>query len=188
MSIPGVGQSLVSMLEREYIARHGSLLSWTFKLASSTDLDSGLSGHVTMYLYRIDVDPTRRHVDLPPETIPGPERYQLSLELRFLLTAWGTDAVGEHQMLEECIGYLDRHAILSGDYLEESVSWPEGTALKVTLESLPTEDLMRIWDAFGSSYRLSVPYVVRMIRLAPVARADHGLAEDRVHHYAPGVP
>ncbi|HPE04331.1 MAG TPA: Pvc16 family protein, partial [Thauera sp.] len=32
---------------------------------------------------------------------------------------------------------------------------------------LPTEDLMRIWDALSPSYRLSVSWVARLVRIDP---------------------
>ena len=36
---------------------------------------------------------------------------------------------------------------------------------RITLGELSNEDLMRIWDAIDPSYRVSVPYVARVVQL-----------------------
>jgi hypothetical protein len=37
--------------------------------------------------------------------------------------------------------------------------------ITVVQEEMSTEDLMRVWDALSRPYRLSVPYVVRVITI-----------------------
>lgn len=83
---------------------------------------------------------------------------------------------------------LDTHAMLSGDLLDTTFAWGEGASLTVALESMPTEDMMRIWDSLSPSYRLSIPYLVRTVLLQPTERTDAPVVDSRTNHYLPGGP
>lgn len=164
MSIPGAAHSLLDVLEDAHRARYPGGERYTFKIATANELDE-LEEHVTLFLYRVDVDPTRRHIEIAPEEFGEPGRRSLALNLHFLLTVWGKndDRGKAHQVLQHCIQCLDEQAILSGAQLTE-YDWPPGMSLKVAMESMSTEDMMRIWDSLDVAYRLSVPYVVRTVR------------------------
>lgn len=188
MSIAGAGLSLVGLLRRKYFERQGDLDDLTFSLFTTSDFDDAVVNHVTLFLYRVDVDPARRHRDLSPLRPGQPQRWSLSVELRYLLTVWGNNAATEHRVLEECMSILDTHAMLSGDLLDTTFAWGEGASLTVALESMPTEDMMRIWDSLSPSYRLSIPYLVRTVLLQPTERTDAPVVDSRTNHYLPGGP
>ena len=169
MSIPGVGTTLVRVLETRYKERHGELEGLSFELFTTADFEGGSPlNKVSLFLYRVEIDPTQRHRELAPATLGGPTRVSLSLNLRYLLTVWTKDAEREHQILQDCIEIFERDAIVSGALLNPTYTWESDAALKVTLDSVSHEDMMRLWDLLDPKYRLSIPYQVRTVRLAPV--------------------
>ncbi len=188
MTIAGASSSLITLRQREFAERHGGLGEYTFKVLSSSEIKTGITKHVTLYLYRVHVDPTRRHIDIPSTEMREPSRFALGLELRYLLTVWGGDAVAEHQILGECMEILDEHAIVSGALLDPAYPWEDGDALKLSIEPLANEDMMRLWDSLEPTYQLSVPYLVRTVRLRPVERPGAILVESQSTIWTPAVP
>lgn len=186
MSIAGASSSLVKLLQKE-LSRRGSLGDLTVRTFRTADLVAGIADHVGLFLYRVGVDQTRRHVDLPRVDVRAPARFALGLELRYLLTVWGGNALGEQAILGECMEILDQHAVMSGDQLDPAFSWPLDAALKVSLEPLSNEDILRLWDSLEPPYQLSIPYLVRTLRQGAVERPEARLVETRTNVYVPAV-
>jgi hypothetical protein len=169
MSIPGAGKTLVNLLKNRYLERHGGLEGLEFVLFTTTDFEGGSPlNKVSLFLYRVEIEPTQRHREIPPAKLGDPTRTALALNLRYLLTVWVQDAEREHQILQSCIEILEQDAIVSGPLLDTGYKWEPDTALKVTLDSISHEDMMRLWDLLDPKYRLSIAYLVRTIRVAPV--------------------
>ncbi|WP_437656643.1 DUF4255 domain-containing protein [Sorangium sp. So ce1182] len=188
MSIPGVGTTLVRLLESRYKERHGGLEGLSFELFTTSDFEGGSPlNKVSLFLYRLEIDPTQRHRELAPVAMGGPPRLALALNLRYLLTVWVKDAEREHQILQDCIEILDRDAIVPGALLDQAYTWESDTALKVTLDSVSHEDMMRLWDLLDPKYRLSVPLFVRTVRLTPVDQPAAPPVTARVSHVRQGV-
>ena len=62
----------------------------------------------------------------------------------------------------------EANAIVSNSLLDPAYTWEPDDALKVTIDALSHEDMMRLWDLLEPTYRLSVPYLVRTVKLTPV--------------------
>jgi len=190
VNVAGASASLLELLKKRMVERNGDLEEFSYDVLRTSEFTSGVSNQVALFLYRIDVDQTRRHIDLPPTQPSDPSRHALGLELRYILTVWGTGsgAEREHQILSQLVEILDQDAIIAGDLLHPDFEWDEGDALKVSLESLTNEDMLRLWDAFEPPYQLSVPYLVRTMRLSPVQRASTPPVDTRTNVYVPAVP
>ena len=188
MSIAGTSTSLIKLLEHSYLEANNGLDSLAFEVFSTTDFSGQPAGHVTLFLYRVDVDRTRRHSDLPRETPQSPRRTALALELRYLLTVWGSTAEQEQEVLAQCMEILDRHAVLSGGLLDSNYVWEEGTEIKIALESISNEDMLRLWDSLEPAYRLSVSYLVRTVLLRPLSREEPPLVDTRTNVWTPAIP
>ncbi len=189
MQIAGAGLSVINFLERRF--RERSELQLSFELVTTEQMNAGLTSTVGLYLFRVDVDPNRRHHPIPrtsAEILRGEKRDALSLELRYLLTVWATNAHTEQLVLAECMAILDEHAIFKGDMLDTTYPMPAGKGLRVGIDSMTTEDLLRVWDSFESSYRLSVPYVVRTVQVAPVTHRDRPPVVSTTNVFVPDVP
>jgi hypothetical protein len=188
MSIAGVGTSLVRLLDQEFRALHGGTEGLSFELFTTTSFESTPLSKVSLFLYRVGVDPARRHKEYPPKTPGAGPRTALLLELHYLLTVWMTDAEREHQVLQDCIEILEKNAIVGNSLLDPAYTWEPDDALKVTMESLSHEDMMRLWDLLEPTYRLSVPYVVRTVKLTPVEQPAVPPVLTRVNIYTQAVP
>jgi hypothetical protein len=162
---------------------------------SFSALKTASKATVSVFLYRIT-----EHTELrnsPPRRLPdgSTRRQPLVLELSFLITTWGargTDAAAndtaatleEHKLLGIVMQGLYDHAELSRAELYEDHTqpavWGERDGLQIVLETLPIEDLYRIWDSSELAYQLSATYRVRVLGLdatdvrhtAPVVDAD----------------
>lgn len=189
MWIAGIGKSLVHLLRDGYQSRHGGLQGLSFEMFSTSSFEGTPINKVSMFLYRIEIDPTRRHKELPPPTPADPPRTALALDLRYLLTVWMSDAEREQQILQDCMEILEERAILSGPLLDPAYPWQPEDALRVYLDSVSHEDMMRLWDLLDPKYRLSVPYVVRTAKLSPAAvSASAPPVLSRTNVYSPRLP
>lgn len=169
MSLPGAARSVVDLLTAQYAVRFPADPQPTFGLIGPSALDDTLNDRVTVFVYRVEQDATRRHHELPPVQHNGTlqRRFSLMVDVRFLLTAWMTDPEGELSVLARCMEILDEHPVLSGPLLAAAYRWDPEAALRVSLDHLPMEDSLRLWDALSPSFRLSIPYVIRTVRLGP---------------------
>jgi hypothetical protein len=166
-SIAGASDTLISLLTRQLEVRPGSNPNgYGVKLFRSADYIGPPTNTISLFLYRVDADSVRRFGDsaaVPPST-PG-ARWQ-GLELSYLLTVWGqASASGEQRMLQLCMEILQEFAIVQGSWLSSAYSWEPEDALRISLAPMNHEDLMRLWDGFDLPYQLSVPYLVRTVRL-----------------------
>lgn len=135
---------------------------------------------ISVFLYRVSEhtelrnSPQRR---LPDGTV---RRQPLVLELSYLITTWGArgldptanDAAAafeEHQLLGIVLQALYDHAEVGRAELFEDPTrppvWGEKDNLQIVLETLPIEDLYRIWDSSELAYQLSATYRVRVLGL-----------------------
>lgn len=189
LALHSVGGSIATFLRNTYPADGGtpSLPDCEFALVSSGELAAPVdetATRVTLYPYRITVNEHARQRRLPGT---APERpAPLGLDFHFLLSAWAANAQDELVPLTWAMRQLYLHPILDASSLSPDAGWASDEVIQVIPAELPTEDLMRIWDALEPAYRLSVPYVARLVRIDPDAHADarpvvatrlgHGLA------------
>jgi hypothetical protein len=150
---------------------------------------------ITVFLYRVF-----EHAELrnsPQRRMPDGSlrRPPLAIECCFLVTTWGargndpvandeSAALEEHRLLGIAMQAMYDHAEVDRAQLYEDHSrasvWGARDALQISLESLPIEDLYRIWDSSEIPYQLSATYRVRVLglessevlRSTPVVDAD----------------
>lgn len=188
MSIAGATDSLVRVLETR-LAATGGANGYTVLAMSTRNVLPTLQNRIGVLLYRVSVDRTRRHIELPRLATAAPSRIALGVELHYLLIVWGLDASeGEQVMLARCMQILDEHAVLSGPTLSPNYAWEEGVGLQVSVDALETEDFLRLWDGFRGPPQLSVPYLVRTVRLAPVERSEPPMVDARTLVAVPAIP
>ena len=122
--------------------------------------------HITIFLYRIAVNPQMRN--LPRRTLPHGQttKDHLPLELSYLITAWAKDTRDELRIVGHIAQALYDHAELGAADLR-GTSWDSDDTVQLVLDSLPLEDHYRIWDASEVPYRLSLTYQARVISIAP---------------------
>ncbi len=120
---------------------------------------------LSIFLVRADVNHTMRAAWSAAGVLD--DRAHLPLDLHYLLTAWAKNAEWEHRILGSAMRGLEETPILSGPQLDASnaAGWAPTESLQIVPEEMTTEAVMRTFDSLETSYRLSVPYVVRIVRL-----------------------
>ena len=120
---------------------------------------------LSIFLVSVDVNAAMRG----PWAAVGADdgRSHLPLDLHFLLTPWAANAEHEQRILGSAMRCLDETPVLSGPLLDTTHG--AGFAIDEALQILPgdlgPDGIMRIWDTLDAGYRLSVPYVMRIVRI-----------------------
>jgi hypothetical protein len=118
---------------------------------------------LSIFLYRVDFNKTMRAAWSGVTFHDG--RAYLPLDLHFLLTPWAENAESEHSILGRAMQCLDATPILSGPLLHASGDWTPNEAVNLVLDEISTEAVMRTFDSLPADYRISVPYIARVVRL-----------------------
>lgn len=166
-SVHSVGDSLVTFLRDTYPEPLRSDYPCEFRLISSGELEEGddLGTAVTLYLYRLDIDNHTRNTPQPqrPRAMPMP----LSLCLHYLFIIWADTPLAEHTIAAWVMSQMHQHPVLDQSTLSKTGGWrPDDQVFIIALE-MSNEDLMRLWDAINPTYRLSLPYLARVVRIDP---------------------
>jgi hypothetical protein len=125
---------------------------------------------LSIFLYRVDFDRTMRAAWSAVGT--GDGRGHLALALHFLLTPWAENAEHEQLILGRAMQAIEFTPTLSGPLLytppipfaDEPQAEPS-EAVHLMMEEISTEALMRTFDSLPTDYRVSVPYVARVVRI-----------------------
>lgn len=118
---------------------------------------------LSIYLYRVDFNKTMRAAWSAVGSVDG--RGHLALDLHFLLTPWAENAEFEHRILGRTMECIEMTPILSGPLLHPSSNWTPNESIQLVLEEISTEAVMRTFDSLPTDYRLSVPYIARIVRI-----------------------
>ncbi|OZG70305.1 hypothetical protein BTA51_26665 [Hahella sp. CCB-MM4] len=139
------------------------------KLLGSQDIASKLSGNLLgIYLHRITIDDhgrTRFFKPQGPGNNQGP-RPELPVNLHFLLIANATSATIEADLMAWAMVEIANHGQIDISHVQDiDDEWGQMELLNVTPAEMSTEDLMRIWDVFESSYTSTMAYTAKTVRL-----------------------
>ena len=118
---------------------------------------------LSIFLYRVDFNKVMRAAWSATSERDG--RAHLALDLHYLITPWAENAEEEHRILGRAMQCLESTPILTGPLLHSSGEWDAGEAIQVVLEEVSNEAVMRMFDSLPTDYRLSVPYIARVMRL-----------------------
>ncbi len=130
------------------------------------EFSSPMRPTITVFLYRVAVSPEMRNG--PRRRLPDGRttRPLLPLELSYLITPWATETSDEYQIVGRILQILYDHAELGAAELQGS-SWGADDSVQLVLESLAIDDHFRIWETTNLPYRLSLPYLARVIGIEP---------------------
>jgi hypothetical protein len=118
---------------------------------------------LSVFLYRIGINKTMRAAWSAVGFHDG--LAHLALDLHYLISAWAENAEYEHRILGRAMQCLETMPILTGPLLYPSDDWGASEGLQLTMDEVSPEEVMRIFDSLPTDYRLSVPYVARVLRL-----------------------
>ena len=171
-AIHSVGDSVATYLQRTYPADLQRRFPCTFQLASGPELsgEGGPTGQATLFLYRIGVNPHLRNVTRRDPLMR--QRAPLNLDLHYLLTVWQDHALAENVVFGWVLQQLNEHPVLDSSLLSPDGGWRPEDSVELLMEDLSSQDLFHIWDRLKPSYRLSVGYLARVVRIDSLPEAD----------------
>lgn len=168
-SVSAVGKSLERVLNAAFLAEQpiSNTLTTTAVLVRTEDFENTPPNTIparalTIFLYRVDFNKTMRAAWSAVGSIDG--RGHLPLDLHFLLTAWAPNAEHEHLVIGRTLQALESTPILSGPLLHPA-DWAPNDAIQLLLEEISTEAVMRTFDSLPVDYKLSIPYIARVVRI-----------------------
>ena len=177
-AVAAAGLSLERLLSAAFLDSPVPVPGKTTKavLSRTEDFDTTTHGStivapaLSIFVYRVDYNRTMRAAWSAVGSNDG--RGHLPLDLHILLTPWAENAEHELRILGRAMETLEALPILTGPLLSPSAAWAANDGMQVVLEDMSTETLMRIFDSLESDYKLSVPYIARVVRVdtAPVAQ------------------
>jgi uncharacterized protein DUF4255 len=118
---------------------------------------------LSIFLYRVEVNKVMRAAWSSVASVDG--QVHLPLDLHYLLTAWADNAEWEQQILGKAMQCLEASPSLTGPMLYPTAGWTANEAIHLIVEDLGIDSLMRTFDSLALDYRLSVPYLARIVRL-----------------------
>jgi hypothetical protein len=127
---------------------------------------------LSIFLYRVDFNKVMRAAWAGVTERDG--RVHLGLDLHYLITPWAENAVEEQRILGRAMQCLDTTPIIAGPLLHSSGEWDGSEAIQIVLEEVSNEAVMRMFDSLPTDYRLSVPYIARVMRLDSRVAAPEG--------------
>lgn len=146
-------------------------------LARTADFEANVvsmaigSPALSIFIYRADFNRTMRAAWSAVGSQDG--RAHLPIDLHFLITPWAENAEYELRILGRAMQCLESTPLLAGPLLDPAGNWAPNETLQVVMEEVSTEAVMRTFDSLPTDYRLSVPYLARVVRLdGRVARPD----------------
>jgi hypothetical protein len=162
-----VGNSVAQMLQNAYPDDLEGSYPCKFRLVSSGEVateDAGsLDQLVSIFLHRITRNDNFRAATRVQDE-PGKQPL-LFLDLHYLLTYWGSSAEAEQTVLGWAMQQIQQSPILDISILSAASGWDVTETVQLMPADLSLEDILRIWDALGPKYRLSVGYVARVVRI-----------------------
>ncbi|HVZ23035.1 MAG TPA: DUF4255 domain-containing protein [Vicinamibacterales bacterium] len=167
-AVYSVGKAIADYLTQSYPQElKDAGLTCSFRSVASAEIagedTTNFDQLVSIFLHRV----TRNEQLRSPSRIAGRPDLQptLFLDLHYLLTYWGSDAEAEQTILGWVMQQLETNPVLDAAILSKNAGWDADDTVHLIPVNLSLEDILRIWDALGPKYRLSVGYLARFVRV-----------------------
>lgn len=173
-AIFSVGNSLANYLQANYPSDLKTAFPASFQLVASAQIadedQTNLDKVVSLLLHRITINENCRSATRLQDI--QNRQPSLFLDLHYLITYWGSDPRAEQTILAWTMLQLQSTPILDNSILSPASTWGPDEVVQIVPADLSLEDILRIWDALGPKYRLSVSYIARIVRI------DRGLTPE----------
>lgn len=137
-----------------------------------SDLNPPANPTITVFLYRVAVNPEMRNGPRRRLVDGRSTRPLLPLDLSYLVTPWAARTGDEHLIAGRILQALYDRAELGAADLQGG-AWGADDSVQLILESLPIDDHFRIWETTDLPYRLSFPYLARVVGIEPGEAVAH---------------
>jgi hypothetical protein len=161
-----LADSLAARLANAYPAALRDAHPCSFQAVGSGGLAAELGAEgalLSVWPYRVTVNEQLRNA-VPPAAA-GRRARPLQLDVHLLLTVWSSSAASELVVLAWVMRELHRQPVLDGSTLSDTGGWRPGEVVQLVPAEMSVEDMMRVWEAITPTYRISAPYVARVVTL-----------------------
>lgn len=118
---------------------------------------------LSIFPYRVEPNHTMRAAWSGVSSLDG--HVHLPLDLHFLITPWDDNCEYELDILGRAMECLESTPILTGPLLHPSGNWAPMEAIQVVLDDVPSDSIFRTFDSLSAHFRLSVPYMARVLHI-----------------------
>jgi hypothetical protein len=168
-ALAAVGRSLVDLLNRRFAEEIPAGPRPRAVLAGTVDFDEVNNNPVpviqmpaiSVYCYRISVDRETRPGWSAVASTSGIPRIPLRMHL--MISAWDTVVESELEWLGLAVKVIESESVLTGPLLHPSGEWDPDDAIQVVPDDLALDSMSEAFQALTTDYRLSLPYVARVI-------------------------
>jgi hypothetical protein len=164
-----IGEALRTYLSTAYPAELREEFPCSFELVSTgqlaefADPTGEATVACTLFLYRTTINEQLRNT-LQPSSAQSRNVAALPVELHWMLSVWSNSAAAEQIVFAWALSQLSQQPLLDLTTLNGAGFQPS-EVVQLLPEELPLEQLMRVWESIQPSYRLSMTYVTRVVRL-----------------------
>lgn len=138
-----------------------------FELYQTGNFESPMEEGVSLFLYRIEINPGLRNAPNRIGLDGISRRPPLPLDLYYLLTVWAKDVIKQQRILGWAMRTLEDAPVLSAARLNhfgtEADVFRPNENVEIIYHSLSIQDLSNIWSAFKVGLPMSVAYIARVV-------------------------
>lgn len=166
-AIAGTSQAILGLLQSA--AAETEFAGVEFAHYHATSLEKPMAEGVSLWLYRITVNPAR---NLPVRVDPDGTRHwpPIPLDLHYLLTAWGTDPIQQQRLFGWAVRTIEDTPLLPAGVLNQHLSEPDVFGPEETVElvwqPLQLSEFLDLWEGARLRLRPSASYLARVVDLA----------------------
>jgi hypothetical protein len=130
---------------------------------------------LNLFLYQLKESATFRNMNLPDVHDGEGGQQPLSLDLHYVLTAYGhnDDDILAHRMLGRAMLMMHDRSLLTRDQIRLALTgndlWQQVERVRVRPLPFGPEEMSKLWTGFGKPYRLSVCYEVSVLLIESTA-------------------
>ena len=140
-----------------------------FEVYGPDNFANPMTTGLSLFLYHLSINQVRRTIPVGPDPITHlPRLPQLPLDLHFMVTPWAKSPSLEHEILGWAMRLLEDTPRLSAQQLNSvvaGVGFADDEAVEIIPGYISMEEMFRIWDVLPGNFRLSVPYIARIVRI-----------------------
>lgn len=118
---------------------------------------------LVILLYGVSIDEHQRNAARTSGTHMG--TIPLGVNLHLLLTAWADNADDEHHLMAWAMREFHRMPVLDRSILLPANEWEREDKIQVTPVETDFDQIFRLWEALRQPYRLSAPYLARVVKI-----------------------
>ena len=181
-AIAATGQAMLGLLS-DAVPRD-QFPNAQFELYQMSNFQQPMDEGVSLFLYRIAANTSRRN--LPPTVGPDGRRFRppLPIDLFYIVTAWAPTAERQQRLMGWTIRMFEDVPILPTGLLNNYGPEPEifqpGETVEILLDVLTLQDLNNFWGVSKASLQLSVGYIARMLHIqSSMPMAEHAEVQTR---------